>query len=107
MKIKLFIILLIYYKQYLKMSCINCGRGCNALVKCPYLGIPCGGGYTEKQKAQIAFARACVLRAQQDGITVEKARMRIIQEAMEAMKKEAMEKKAAPDPTIGKRAVEE
>ena len=98
MKIKLFIILLIYYKQYLKMNCINCGGGCKALVECPYLDTLCGGGYTKTQKAQIAFARACVLRAQRDGITVE--------EAMEAMKKEAMEKKAAPDPTIGKRAVE-
>jgi len=111
MKIKLFIVLLIYYKQYLKMSCINCGGGCNALVKCPYLGTLCGGGYTEKEKGQIAFAHACVLRAQQDGIAVEEAQMRIIQEAIEAMKKEAMKKeamgkKAVSDPTIGKRAVE-
>jgi len=90
------------------MNCINCGGGCKALVKCPYLGIPCGGGYPGKEKRQIAFAYACVLRAQRDGITVEEAQMRIIQEAMEAVKKEAMEKKAAPDPTIGsKRAVEE
>jgi len=88
------------------MSCINCGGGCNVLVKCPYLGIPCGGGYPGKEKRQIAFAYACVLRAQRDGITVEEAQMRIIQEAIEAMKKEAMGKKAVSDPTIGKRAVE-
>lgn len=87
------------------MSCIKCRGGCKTLVECPYLGIPCGGGYTEKQEAQFAFARACVLRAQRDGITVEEAHKHM-QEAMEAMKKEAMEKKAVPDPTIGKRAVE-